>query len=90
MRSWWAVVERLRTWIIEQNLPISSLFVDLDENEDRRRRAGVPRRPFEDQGSNSTDRGRRRHGNRAPNRSQAVALFTPSSINAVDRGALPL
>jgi len=43
-RSWCAVVERLRTWIVERNFQIPPLFVEVDEPEERRRRAGVPRR----------------------------------------------
>jgi len=38
------VAERLRTRIIERNLQMPPLFVDLDETEERRRRAGVTRR----------------------------------------------
>jgi DNA invertase Pin-like site-specific DNA recombinase len=41
---WWAIVERMRTWIIERNFQIPPLFVDFDEVEERRRRAGVTER----------------------------------------------
>ena len=41
---WWAVVESMRTWIIERNFQIPPLFVDFDEASERRRRAGVPKR----------------------------------------------
>ena len=41
---WWAVVESMRTWIIEHNFQIPPLFVDIDEHSERRRRAGVPKR----------------------------------------------
>jgi site-specific DNA recombinase len=44
IRSWCSVVERLRTWIIERNFQIPPPFVDSDEVEDKRRRAGVTRR----------------------------------------------
>ncbi len=44
IRKWCAVVERLRTWIIERNFQIPALFVDLDDDQERRRRAGVTRR----------------------------------------------
>jgi hypothetical protein len=37
-------VEQLRTWIIEHNFQIPPLFVEEDELEEKRRRAGVPRR----------------------------------------------
>ena len=30
MRLWWAIVESMRTWIIERNFQIPPLFVDLD------------------------------------------------------------
>src|SRR5713226_10394754 len=41
---WWAIVERMRTWIIERNFQIPPLYVDVDELSERRRRAGVPKR----------------------------------------------
>ena len=44
IRSWCTVVERLRTWIIERNFQIPRLFVEIDEDAERRRRAGLTRR----------------------------------------------
>jgi site-specific DNA recombinase len=43
-RSWWAIVERLRTWIVERNFQIPPPFVGFDESGERLRRAGVTRR----------------------------------------------
>jgi hypothetical protein len=45
LRSWCAVVEKMRTWLLERNFQIPPLFVDFDEKEERRRRAGVVLRP---------------------------------------------
>src|SRR5437762_455802 len=41
---WWAIVESMRTWIIERNFQIPPLYVDVDELSERQRRAGVPKR----------------------------------------------
>ena len=41
---WWAIVESMRTWIIQRNFQIPPLYVDDDEHSERRRRAGVPKR----------------------------------------------
>jgi hypothetical protein len=43
-RVWWAIVESVRTWIIERNFQIPPLYVDVDETTERRRRAGVLKR----------------------------------------------
>lgn len=43
-RKWCSIVEQMRTWILEHNFQIPPLFVDFDEEEEKRRRAGVPRR----------------------------------------------
>jgi len=40
-RTWQAIVERLRTWIVERNFQIPPLFFDLDEEQEKRRRAGM-------------------------------------------------
>ena len=40
INQWWAIVERMRTWIIERNFQIPPLYVDFDEHSERRRRAG--------------------------------------------------
>ena len=44
IHSWWAVVERLRTWIVERSLQIPAIYADVDLASERRRRAGVPAR----------------------------------------------
>jgi len=44
LRVSWAVVESMRTWIVEQNFQIPPLYVDVDELTERRRRAEVPKR----------------------------------------------
>jgi len=44
INSWWAIVESMRTWIIERNFQIPPLYVEEDEHMERRRRAGVPKR----------------------------------------------
>ena len=42
INSWWTIVERMRTWIIERNFQIPPIYMDIDEASERRRRAGVP------------------------------------------------
>jgi DNA invertase Pin-like site-specific DNA recombinase len=43
-QPWCPLLERLRTWIIERNFQLPDLFVEIDEDGERRRRAGVPGR----------------------------------------------
>jgi len=44
IRTWCPIVERLRTWIVELNFQLPELFVEIDEGDEVRRRAGVLRR----------------------------------------------
>ncbi len=47
LRSWWAVVEKTRTWLLDTGGEIPALFEEMSEEDDlreRRRRAGVPAR----------------------------------------------
>lgn len=41
INSWWAIVERMRTWLVERNFQIPPLFVESDAVLEARRRAGV-------------------------------------------------
>ena len=43
-RTWCTAVERLRTWVTALNYQIPPIVVDVDEVEEKRRRAGVARR----------------------------------------------
>ena len=48
INSWWAIVERMRTWIVDRNFQIPPIYVDVDEASEKRRRAGVPMRRSRD------------------------------------------
>jgi len=67
---WWAIVESMRTWIIERNFQIPLLYVDDDEHLERRRRAGVLKR-----GARAQDRpAQLGHGSGKPHREVEVRI----------------
>jgi DNA invertase Pin-like site-specific DNA recombinase len=52
--SWCAVVEKMRTWLLERNFQIPALFVDFNEGEERQRRGGVAGRRKRPSAANAT------------------------------------